>query len=186
MTLHRMARPEEQDPAFYLSALERTQRLRDQRVPGVRTVLVVLSSRGMVYDMESLRQHILLAYPDAAVFFRNTAGKAQGAPSPKQVDLLLDFTGPGQRQWFLFPRKLRKMARFAVGRNAGIFRARLYDRIFDENALDQSDPAQILDRERKVQTEVLALAGVPMVPAGNPTADRAKTIALELPPLAAH
>jgi hypothetical protein len=80
--------------------------------------------------------------------------------------------------------KLRRMARLSVGRNAGFFRKRVYDRLFDEKPLAAELPVNTLDRERIVQKEVLALAGVAFIPAGHPTQDRGKVIALELPPLA--
>ena len=151
------------------------------RVKGVRFVLVILSSRGIVYDMESLRQKIVLSYPDVAVFFRNTCGSPIGPASPQYVDLLLDFTGPGQRQGLFYARKLRKMARFAVGRNAGFFRKRIYDRVFDELSQNSGTPSEMLQRERFVQKKVLNLGGVVFVQAGETHPDRGKTIALELP-----
>lgn len=167
-----------------LSQLATQDQIRAYRVPGVRTVLVVLSAAGIVYDIESMRQKILLAYPQAVVFFVNTVGKAVGAAAPHQVDLLIDFTGPGQRQGILMAKKFRRMARIAVGRNAGLFRKRIYDRVFDEKAQSSSLPADVLRRERVVQKQVLALGGVPMVSVGEALPDRSKSIALELPPMA--
>jgi hypothetical protein len=152
------------------------------RVNGVKFVLVVLSSRGMVYDMEALRQKIVLSYPDVAVFFQTTDGKPIGPASPERIDLLIDFTGPGQRQGWFYSKKLRKMARVAVGRNAGLFRKKIYDRIFDEKA-QQSIPQEVLEQERFVQKKVLNLAGVAFIQAGDTTPDRGKSIALELPPM---
>ncbi len=172
------------DTAASLLNLADFRDLQDQRVSGVRTILVVLSSRAIVLDVEALRQKALLAYPDAAVFFMTTAGKPVGVSSPQSVDLLVDMTGPGQRQGWFFARKLRKMAKFAVGRNAGLFRKKIYDRIFDEKSHRQNLPNDYLERERYVQKQVLALAGIPVIPAAGTTADRARTIALELPPLA--
>ena len=166
-----------------LTALDVLHTLRQRRIPGVKTVLLVLSSRGMVFDVEALRQKVLAAYPDAAVFFRSTSGRPVGVASPQSVDLLIDLTGPGQRQGWFYSRKLRKMARFAVGRNAGLFRKRLYDRVFDEREPNLTLPADFLDREKQVQKEVLALAGIAVIPAAETTPDRSKTIALELPPL---
>lgn len=150
------------------------------RIPGVKFVLVVLSARGMVYDRDALRQKIIQAYPDAVVFYQTTMGKAIGAASPEQVDLLIDLTGPGQRQGWFFAKKLRRIARFAIGRNAGLFRKKIYDRIFDEKS-EPSLPREILERERWVQKKVFNLAGVAFVQAGETPPDRGKTIALELP-----
>lgn len=151
------------------------------RVSGVKFVLVVLSARGMVFDLEALRQKIMVSYPDAAVFFQNTLGRAIGLQAPQQVDLLIDFTGPGQRQSLFYARTLRKMARVAVGRNAGMFRKRLYDHLFDENANPTEVPKEMLQRERYVQKKVMQLAGVAFAQAGETLPDRGKSIALELP-----
>lgn len=171
------------DPKTYLAHLSDRERVKGNHFAGVQKVLVVLSSRGMVYDIESLRQKVFLSYPEAAVFFRTTSGRPIGVPSPKQVELLIDFTGPGQRSPWFYGMRLRRMARFAVGRNAGFFRPRLYDRILDEKALGDQLPLDVLVRERMVQKEVLALAGIAFIPAGYATPDRGKMIALELPPL---
>ncbi len=168
----------------YLAQIASQERIRANKVAGVRTVLVVLSAAGMVFDIEALRQKILLTYPDAAIFFQTTDGKAIGATVPQQVDLLIDFTGPGQRQGLFHARKLRGMARIAVGRNAGLFRKKIYDRVFDEKAQKASNPDQPLKGERVIQRAVLELAGIALVQAGDSLPDRGKTIALELPPFA--
>lgn len=156
---------------------------KSRRIAGVRTVLVVLSSRGMVYDVHALRHEVHMAYPDATVFFRTTQGKPIGAPSPSYMDLLIDLTGPGQRQAIFYARKLRRGARVAVGRNAGLFRKRLYDRVYDESRNSKALPSETLERERVVQKEVLSLAGVALVSTGETHPDYGKTIALSLPPL---
>lgn len=168
---------------FLAQQLAEQERVRNKRVPGVRTVLVILSATGMVYDIESLRQKVLLSYPDAAVFFRMTCGDAIGSTAPHQIDLLIDFTGPGQRQGLFYAKKLRRMARVAVGRNAGLFRRRIYDRVFDESGRTTSLPVETLERERQVQKEVLNLAGVAFVQMGDTPPDRGKSIPLELPPM---
>ncbi len=151
------------------------------RIEGVKFVLVVLSAAGMVYDKEAIRQKILSSYPDSVVFFSNTMGKSIGSLSLKRVDLLIDFTGAGQRQGWFYAKKLRKLARVAVGRNAGFFRKKIYDRIFDEKAAGAQVPLEILARERFVQKKVLNLAGVAFVQAGLALPDLGKSIALELP-----
>jgi hypothetical protein len=107
-------------------------------------------------------------------------GKPIGPTAPQQVDLLIDFTGPGQRQGWFYARKLRRMARVAVGRNAGLFRKKIYDRVFDENQ-DPSVPQEMLKKERFVQKKVLNLAGVSFVQTSETPPDRGKSIALELP-----
>jgi hypothetical protein len=177
----------DQESEHSFQKMTEMDRLRGNRIPGVRTVLFVLSSRGMVFDTESLRQKVLLAYPEATVFFMTTMGKPVGATSPRQVDLLIDFTGPRQRQGWFFARKLRSMARVAVGRNAGLFRKGLYDRIFDEKqpsaSLPGGLPTELLERERFVQKQVLSLVGITIVQAGDTPKDRSKSIALELPPM---
>jgi hypothetical protein len=165
----------------FLTHIEEERRARANQFSGVKTVLVVLSSKGMVYDVESLRQKIMLAYPNAAVFFLNTLGKPLGAQAPSRVDLLIDFTGPGERQGLFFARKLRRMARYAVGRNAGLFRKRIFDRVVDEKS--RTLPQEMLERERLIQREVLHLAGVPFAPMGDTPPDRGKVTPLELPPM---
>jgi hypothetical protein len=173
---------ENSDPesSRFLEVMAEQERVRPQHVPGVRTVLVVLSSRGMVFDIEALRLKILTSYPEAAVFFVTTDGKPVGAVVPHQVDLLIDFTGPRERQWFLTPRRFRRMSRVAIGRDAGMFRAKIYDRVYQPGA---GLPSDLLARERLVQREVLRLAGVADVQSGETGPDRGKTIALELPPM---
>jgi sensor histidine kinase YesM len=163
-----------------LLLLAEQERIRSNRSAGVKTVLVVLSAQGMVFDTESLRQKILLAYPEAAVFFRTTSGSAVGVSSPDHVDLLIDFTGPGQRQGLFYARKLRSVARVAVGRNAGFFRKSIFDRLYDEKVNRAKLPLDLLTKERFVQKEVLALAGVPLAQMGDVPTDQGKTIGLEI------
>ncbi len=167
----------------FLGILQDQERIRGARVPNVSRVLVVLSSHGMVYDIESLRQKIVLTYPDAAVFFRTTSGKAIGRECPQQVELLIDLTGPRQRQGWFYSKKLRRMARFAVGRNAGLFRKGIYDRVFDEKdaATASRLPKDLLEKERFVQRRVLELAGVALAQQGDALPDLGGSIALELP-----
>ncbi len=156
-------------------------RVKTSRIAGVRTVLVVLSSTGMVFDVHALRHEIRMAYPDATVFFRMTHGQPIGAPAPGYVDLLIDLTGPGQRQGLFYSRKLRRSSRVAVGRNAGLFRKRIYDRVFDEKAVLKTLPKESLEKERSVQRSVLELAGVALVQTGETPPDLGKSIALGLP-----
>jgi len=170
------------ESTLFLAHMAEQEKTKGNRIPGVRTVLIVLSSAGMVFDVESLRQKILLSYSDAAVFFLTTDGQPIGSVAPAHVDLLIDFTGPGQRQGVLFAKKLRRMARVTVGRNAGFFRKRIYDRVFDEKAKAKSLAPEVLTRERQVQKEVLALAGVAFVPAGDTPPDRGKITPMDLPP----
>jgi hypothetical protein len=169
-----------------LKIMAEEESIRSKRLAQVRTVLVVLSSMGMVFDVESLRQKILLAYPQAVVFFRTTMGKDMGSSSPDKVDLLIDFTGPRERQGLMYARKLRRLARVAIGRNAGLFRKSIYDQVFDERRAGLSLPTDKLERERVVQREVLSLAGIAFVQAGDSAPDRGKITPLELPPLAKH
>jgi hypothetical protein len=164
-----------------LALLSEQERIRSNKVAGVRTVLVVLSARGMVFDSHALRQKILHTYKDAAVFFQTTDGQAAGAAAPKQVDLLIDFTGPGSRQGLFAARKYRAASRVAVGRNSGLFRKKIYDRVFDEKEKARSLAKDVLERERQVQKEVLAMAGVPLSQTADAMADQSDSIALGLP-----
>lgn len=151
------------------------------RVPQVKMVLVVLSSRGMTFDCSSLQNQILSAYPDALVFFQSTSGKAMGATPPSRVDLLIDFTGPRQRQGWFYARKLKRSCRVAVGRNAGLFRKGLYDRIFDEFDPKWKLPVDLLERERFAQKKVLELAGIGVIRPSETPKDRGKIVPLDLP-----
>ena len=171
---------------FSLSLLAEQERLRSQRLAGVRTILVVLSSQGMAFDVDGLRGLIHGAYPDAAVFFVTTSGKSLGTRVKGNVDLVIDFTGPRQRQGWFFARRLRRMARFAVGRNAGLFRKRIYDRVVDESTPENARLGRMttMAREREVQRLVLARAGIASIPHSESDPDRSAEIALELPPLA--
>jgi hypothetical protein len=87
-----------QNSDFYLSLLAEQERLRVHRIAGARTILMVLSSHGMAYDLDGLRSRIHGAYPEAAVFFMTTKGKPMGTAVQGHVDLVIDFTGPGQKQ----------------------------------------------------------------------------------------
>jgi hypothetical protein len=171
------------ESSAFLTTLMTEEQVKAHRIPGVRTVLIVLSSKGMVFDIEALRQKILLSYPDSTVFFLTTTGKPISSPPPRQVDLLIDFTGPGQRQGWFFARQLRRMARAAVGRNAGLFRKRIYDKIYNEKAPESTLSKDVLERERQVQKRILNLSGVAFVQYGDTPPDRGKSIALELPPM---
>lgn len=166
-----------------LQALLDHQKIKSSKIPGVRTVLVVLSSRGMVFDVQSLRFNILATYPDAVVFFKSTIGIDLDSRCPDSIDLLIDLTGPGQKQGLFYSKTLRKMARFAVGRNCGLFRRGAYDRVLDEKKELQNPTLDLLDRERIAQKKVLALAGVSVSPCGEVSVDLGLKIALDLPPL---
>lgn len=146
---------------------------------GIKNVLVVFSSRSQAFDEPALENFVKHAYPGSKVFFVSTSGQEIGKKVPARVDLLIDFTQPGARQPLLFPFKMRKKARFAIGRKAGIyFRTKLYDRIYDEKN-DSSKPKDYLEGESWAQRKVLELAGVPVIRQGGVTLDRSKDIALE-------
>ncbi|MCM0606539.1 MAG: hypothetical protein KA715_10655 [Xanthomonadaceae bacterium] len=173
------------DSGFYLEFLQTKEQIEKNRIPNVKTVLVVFPSKGLAFDAEGLRSMITREYPGSEVFFLSTSGKAWKSPKiPSKVDLAIDFTGEGQMQGWFFARKIKSRAKFVVGRNKGIFRKRIYDRIFDETKITIS--TDMLDRERLAQKEVLALAGIAVVPVAGTTVDRSKIIALDLPPLQKH
>jgi hypothetical protein len=175
--------PIDSDTRTFIQQIELERRAQTNQFTGVKSILVVLSSKGIVFDIESLRQKVLLAYPEAAVFFLTTQGKPIGAQPPRRVDLVIDFTGPGQRQGWFYSRKLKGMARYAVGRNAGLLRKRIYDRVYDERTNPAKLPTEMLARERFVQREVLHLAGVPFSTSGDLPKDRGKVTPLDLPPM---
>ncbi len=147
-----------------------------QKFTGVKSVLVVLSSKAMSFDQGGLRNLITHAYPGSAVFFISTSGDPVGVAGPEQVDLVIDFTAPGSRQNPFFASRMRSRGRHVVGRKSGWFyRASRYDRIYDERK-DRSVPVDYLDSEAHAQRSVLALAGVALVRHGGTTPDRSKDI----------
>ena len=148
----------------------------------VKSVLVVLSSKAMSYDMPALRSLITHSYPGAAVFFISTSGDAMGAKAPEKIDLVIDFTQPGARQAWGFARKMKSRSRFTVGRKAGLFfRKSSYTRILDEAKEKNAGklPQDYLESEAWAQKKVLELAGVPVVKQGGVGQDRGKDIAFE-------
>jgi hypothetical protein len=151
--------------------------------PNIKSVLVVLSSKSMAFDMPGLRNFITHSYPGAAVFFISTSSQAVGVQAPSQVDLVIDFTPPNARQPMFFARKMKSRAKHVVGRNTGgIFGRKKYDALYDE-ASDSNIPKDYLDHERFVQRRVLALAGIEIVKQGGATQDLSKEIAQTLPPM---
>jgi len=162
-----------------LAMLAEQERVKQNRVPGVRSILVVLSSRGLAFDREALREKIAASYPGAAIYFTTPLNIPLGPAAPSRVDLLIDFTGQGERQSsFLLPRKFRAQARMAIGRNAGILRSYIYDRTYDEKKRPDLFTDNVLARERIVQREVLALAGVPLFQTTGTPDDLSQSIAL--------
>ena len=167
-----------------LRQLQEEEAIRRNRVENVRSILVILSGRAIVYDDASLRQKIQLTYPDAKAYFMTTEAYPMGEklPASAKIDLVIDFTGPGHRHKWFWARKLRSRARVCVGRPAGLFREHIYDRLSTELKRDDL-PRDVLDRERLIQREVLALAGIPISHQGNLGKDLSHTIASRLPPL---
>lgn len=161
--------------------LSAEEQVRANRIDNVKTILVILSARGMVFDTYALKQKILLTYPGAKVYFETTQAYPLGEKAPEKLDLVIDFTGPMQRHKWFYARALRNRARVCVGRNAWFFREHVYDRIVDESKLEL--PRDVLERERMVQRAVLELAGVPLSTKGELGSDLGKKIALDLPPL---
>lgn len=166
-----------------LSFMVEEDKIRVNRMAGIRTVLVVLSAKGMVFDTESLKQKIWSSYPDASVYFWTTRGSALGAEAPPLVDLVIDFTGPKQKQSIFFAKKIRRKARIVVGRDVGFFRKKIYDLVFDERSDSPQATQEPLRREQEIQKQVLALVGIPFVRSSSTPPDLSRTIALELPPM---
>jgi hypothetical protein len=135
----------------------------------------------MVFDTEALRHHVTLTYTGATVYFRTTDGKSVGPALKGSVDLLIDFTGPRQKQGIFYAKKLRRIARVAAGRNAGFFRKKIYDRVFDEKSQATTLPTEMLRKERVVQKAVLASVGVALTQAGEALPDRGKLTPMESP-----
>jgi hypothetical protein len=149
---------------------------------GVKSVLVVLSSRAMAFDQAGLRNFITHSYPGSAVFFISVSGDSVGVSGPSKVDLVIDFTEPHARQSIWFAPSLRRRGRFVVGRTTGwFFRKSRYDRVYDQ-ASDSQAPRDYLESEAWAQKRVLELAGVQVVRHGGVTQDLGKDIAATLPP----
>jgi hypothetical protein len=167
-----------------LRHLQAEEAIRKNRVDHVKTVLVIMSGRSVIFDDASLRQKIRLTYPDAKIYFMSSEAYPFGEKVPKslKIDLLIDFTGPGDRRKWFWARRLRSRARVCVGRPAGFFRAHIYDRLTGESKRKDL-PRDVLERERICQREVLELAGVPVSTKGNTGSDQGRTIASRLPPL---
>jgi hypothetical protein len=152
-------------------------------IQNVKTVLVVLSSKALAFDMPALRNLITHAYPGSAVFFISTSGDPVGVEGPHRVDLVIDMTPPAAHQSPFFALKMRGRGKTVIGRETGsFFRRWKYDRIFNEKS-ETNAPVDYLERERWAQRMVLELAGVPVIRQGGVTQDRSKEIALELPPM---
>ena len=150
---------------------------------GVKTVLVVFSSRAMAFDQGGLRNLITHAYPGSVVFFVSVSGDPVGVSAPSKVDLVIDFTEPGARQskWFAF--SMRGTGKHVVGRVRGwFFRKWKYDRVYD-SATDANVPKDYLESEAWAQKRVLELAGISVVRHGGVTMDLSKEIASTLPPM---
>jgi hypothetical protein len=161
-----------------LTQLLQDEEIRSHRIDNVRTVLVVLSGRSVVYDDSSLRQKIQMTYPEAKVYFVTSDSQSFGEklPSSAKIDLLIDFTGAGHGHKWFFARRLRARARICIGRNAGFFRAHIYDHVIhDEKYIELGQ--DVISRERIIQREVLAMAGVPLSHQGDLGRDLGKTIA---------
>jgi len=148
---------------------------------GVKSVLVVLSSRAMTFDQAALRNHIHHAYPGAAVFFVSVSGDPVGMKAPSRVDLVVDFSEPGARQSLWFAHRMRSQGRHVVGRKTGLFyRQARYDRVYDGRA-DTLAPGDFIESERHAQKKVLELAGIPVSRQGGLTRDLGKEIGASLP-----
>lgn len=128
----------------------------------VRTVLIVLSSKAMSFDLYSLKNFVTQVYQDAVVFFVSTTGDAVGVEAPSQVDLVIDLTPPAARQGLGFARAMKSRSRYQVGRDSGWFyRKKYYTRIYDEFSVqEESLPTDLLVRERVIQKQVLKYAGL--------------------------
>lgn len=152
---------------------------RGELFPNVKSVLIVLSSKAMCFDMFSLKNFIAQSYPGAAVAFMSTSGDFVGAEAPLPVDLLIDLTPPSARQGFFFARKLKSISKYQVGRDSGwFFRKKFYTRIFDEKleAMQGLLPKDMIAQERYVQRKVMALAGLDMRVHGGVVPDLSRDI----------
>lgn len=170
---------QDSESQHFLHLLGEEERIRKNKLEGVKTILIVLSGRAMVYDTWALKQKISLTYPGSQIYIVTSGGYPIGEKAPEKLDLVIDFTGPRHGHKWFFARNLRSRAKYCVGRPAWFFREWIYDRVVPEGKMDL--PNDVLERERLVQKEVLELAGVPLSQKGNPMNDLGKTIAQDLP-----
>jgi hypothetical protein len=150
---------------------------------GIKTILVVLSSKAMAIDIPGLRNLLVRAYPRSAVFFISTSGQPVGNMAPSEVDLVIDFTPPSARQSMLFARQMHAKSKFTVGRETGWFyRKKFYSRVYSAISDQKSGrvPTDYLASEAFYQKKVLELAGVEILNEGGVVPDRSKDIALDL------
>lgn len=157
------------DSQACLTAISTEEAAYANRLPGIKTVLIVMSASGMVFDESALIRQVQITYPDAKVYFMNPDGSALRQEAPSQVDLVIDFSGTSGRQPLFFAKSLRRRARIAIGRNAGLFRGNIYDRTFNEKAESAKLPTEMLSRETAIQKRILALAGISFVRSGKNT-----------------
>lgn len=167
-----------------LRALLKRRELEKERFTGVKSILVVLSGRSMAFDFDSMRLYISLAYPGSDISFASTSGKAMFGEKIGSVDLLLDLSGPGTMQSFLFPLGMKRKSKHQVGRAFGLLRARLYERLVSES--DPAIPKDLMEREFFQQKKVFELAGVSFLPKSASARDASHTIAQELSELRAR
>lgn len=129
---------------------------------------IVLSGRGMVFDIEALRHSVRLCHPEAVVFFFSSLGKLQGGGRPpRKMDLLIDLTAPGQRERLGGALGWRFYAKRVVGRRHGWLRGLLYDEVHPEAASQKEFRGSFLPLEREMQEAVLRLAGIPPAQSGE-------------------
>jgi len=135
----------------------------------------------MVFDREALKTKIQATYGPIEIYFMTPLGIPLGEKVRNgKVDLILDFIGPRQkRKWFL-SRKLRRMGKHVFGRDVGLFRAKIYDWVVE----NESSAPELWARERHAQVAILEHAGVPIKQASELMSDLSHSIALDLPPRA--
>ncbi len=168
---------------FHLAQIAESQQVSHSCFEKVIFILVILSAKGMPYSIEFLMKIILCSYPNSVIFFQTTSGQMIKAKTPEKIDLVVDFTGPRQRQKKILPRQWKNMTRFIVGRNWGSFRKHYYDRVLNEASNHFYLPEKMLQYEKWVQRKVLGLAGIGWAQTSEIPKDQGKTIARTLPRL---
>jgi hypothetical protein len=86
MISRNLAAVQDSESQSFLHILAEEERIRKNKVEGVKTILVILSGRSMVFDTWALKQKITLTYPDSKIYFLTSGGYAVGEKAPEKLD----------------------------------------------------------------------------------------------------
>lgn len=122
-------------------------------------ILIILSSRTMVFDVEALRHAVLKVYPEAVIFFESGSGRpVNSVVAPRKVDLTIDLTGPRERGALTSLWRKRRRTLHLIGRRGCCLREFFYHVLAPVEK--QPGVSSVLERERMAQESVLSLVAV--------------------------